>query len=155
MVAAISCNWITARTFSGNGRRARACRRCSFAANILATSGLTPSTASIFVQVDVGSEYRQAARDRGEPVRGALQLSRDPWPVRSASRSRSDVLLAQPVRAHLRNRFRVLGRAPLRSANYTLEGIVQGHLQSQYMRLPQCSRARTGLDRLALAKSGC
>src|SRR5207249_402192 len=114
MVAAISCNCITARTFAGNGRRARACRRCSLAANILAISGLTPSTASIYPQVDVGSEYRQAARDRGEPVRGALQLSRDPWRVRSANRSRSDVLLAPPVRAHLRNRFRAPVRAPLR-----------------------------------------
>src|SRR5207247_4854287 len=69
MVAAISCNCITARTFAGNGRRARACRRCSLAANILAISGLTPSTASIYPQVDAASTRRQESLDRGEPVR--------------------------------------------------------------------------------------
>src|SRR5205823_14441971 len=106
IVAAIYGNWVTARAFSGNVRRARACRRGSFAANILALSGLTPSTASISLQADADSGSGQETPDRAGPVRTALLCARDPSSARSANRSQPDVPPAPPAWARLRNQSR-------------------------------------------------
>jgi len=101
MVAAIFCSSITARTFSGNGRRASACRRCSFAANILSISTFTPSTASICPQADAASTRQQGSSDRALPVRAKFGRARGPWCVPFAARWRLSVRLAARELAHL------------------------------------------------------
>ena len=88
-------------TFAGNGRRARICRRCSFAANILATSGLTPSNVSISPQADAASTRQQGSSDRALPVRAKFGRARGPWCVPFAARWRLSVRLAGRELAHL------------------------------------------------------
>ena len=100
MVAAIFCSSITARTFSGNGRRASACRRCSFAANILAISALTASKASISLQACAALGYRQAGSYRAAPVRAKSARARDPCCVRFGGQLRRDIRFATRAQEH-------------------------------------------------------
>src|SRR6266513_5084471 len=93
---------MTHRSFSGNGRRARACRRFSFAANILATSGLTPSKASISPQDRTALEPRQESSCLALPVRAKFGRARDPCCVLFADKWQRDVHFAarEPARLH-------------------------------------------------------
>src|SRR5205085_8078401 len=53
--------------FFGKGRWARSRRRCSFAANILATSSFIPSTASICPELSIRLQRRSYGVERTRP----------------------------------------------------------------------------------------